>query len=503
LRTAAQVGKTTALILRILHGLLSGRYPQGFIVAMPTEDNALAYSKSRFAPLIQDNAKIRSLVSTTDSASLKRVGSSFISFVGSQLSTSVGDTVTKRTSTALVSTPADGYLVDEVDRVPSRALDLLAERLSHSLVKHEFFVSTPTIPGYGIDALFQETDQRAWQIKCGSCGEYTCLETEFPNCLVKRPDATVVKVCRKCGREIFTKHGLWVPAYPGREAVGYHISQLNSEFVKPAAILKAFEDNSNPAEFFNSKLGLPYLEAENRLTPKDVFACCGDEPMASKHRGPAAIGIDVGRLLHCAIAVRLPDEKIQVVYAARVSSFEDVSSICDRFGVKVAVVDTEPETRAVREWQDSVPPGLRVFLCDYQSSATAPRWDDRTLAIRANRTECLDAVHHLVTVPGKLILPKRNAEIEEFAKELCGAARMVEEDSVGSRRFTWRRIGPDHYFHAMGYCLLATSRIGVYKGEPSREDMVREAIAEQQRKRGYDPLTWTSGYDPFAPGGQA
>jgi hypothetical protein len=487
LRTAAQLGKTTVFILKILHGLISGKYPQGFIYAAPTEDSALGFSKSRFSPMIQDNPKIRELVNTTDSASLKRVGSAFLSFVGSQMTTTVGDGM-KRTSTSLVSTPSDGYLVDEVDRVPPRALDLLSERLSHSKVKDEFFVSTPTIPGYGIDALFEETDQRQWHIKCSHCGEYTCLETEFPNSVILRPDGTAFRACKKCRKEIHSANGIWVPAYPDRtEKRGYHISQLNSPFMDPAKILKAYEDGANPSEFWNSKLGMPFIEAENRLTIADVYANCGTDPMATSHKPPTAIGLDIGKMIHCVVVVRPNNQTIKVIYAARVSSFADVSDICERFGVKCAVADALPETRSVREWQASL--RIPAFLCEYSGTTGAAAWNESDGKLRVNRTEALDAVHHALTTPGKITLPRRCSEIEEFAKECTNSVRMIEEDSLGGRRMVWRPVGADHFQHSLSYALLAASRIGICEAELTPEQRLRRDLL-QMREDNYDPLTF-------------
>ena len=61
-----------------------------------------------------------------------------------------------------------------------------------------------------------------------------------------------------------------------------------------------------------------------------------------------------------------------------------------------------------------------------------------------------------------LILPRRCEEVEVFAKQLTNTAKALEEDQeTGSREYRYRRLGPDHYYHALNYLLLAAKKIGL------------------------------------------
>lgn len=498
LMKSAQAGGTTGFVVLITYNLISGKYIQGFMVATPTADSSVSWSKSKFSPLIDDNPKIKQWVTATDSATLKRVRKSYLHFVGSQLTTSIEHGL-KRTSTALVSTPSDGYLADEVDRIPPRSLELLRMRLAHSKVKHEFFVSTPTIPNYGIHAEYLKSDQRQWHIRCQSCAEYTCLEQEFPSCLLELSDGRVIRSCKKCRKEIFPANGVWVPQVPSQSDIrGYHISQLCSAYVQPKEILQAFNDGTGKEEFYNSVLGLPFITHENKLEATDIYSKCGQEFMLTKHPGPTCAGIDVGKQLHITVAFRPNEKTLQIVYVARVSSFADASDICHRFNTRCVVADIEPEGRAVREWQASE--RFPIFLCDYISSIlSGPRWNEEQRTLQINRTEALDAVHNCLTSPGRIILPRRCSEIDEFAKELTNAARMIEEDESGSRRFVWRKTaGPDHFFHSLAYCLLASQRTRVIDRDSAHVQMLKKL--EQDRQQSYDPLFFgTNNGDPDSP----
>jgi hypothetical protein len=67
---------------------------------------------------------------------------------------------------------------------------------------------------------------------------------------------------------------------------GYHYSQLFSHYVDPAEILHIYRTTKNLQDFYNLKLGRPYVEAQNRLSIQEVLALCGHEGISSEDSGP-------------------------------------------------------------------------------------------------------------------------------------------------------------------------------------------------------------------------
>ena len=228
------------------------------------------------------------------------------------------------------------------------------------------------------------------------------------------------------------------------------------------------------------------MSAENRLTVQDVYSCCGQDAMAMNHRGPCAMGVDVGAMLHVVVGYRAKEKVLQVCYLARVSSFNDVHDIGKRFNVKSCVVDAEPELRKAREFAQAEP--YPVFLCDYQDSIiSGPQWDEEKKLVKVNRTETCDATHDLVSSSGLLILPRRNEELEIFAKQACNIAKVLQEDpETGSRQYRYRKLGEDHYRHALNYLSLASHRVRVVESENPHIRLLREL--EQQQQDNSDPL---------------
>ena len=469
LKKGAQVGFSEVQILKSLHGLIYGRYPQGVLYLFPTQNDVYDYSRARFTPLILENPSIAAEVKDTESVSLKRVRKAHLYLRGGRVTSKIEGI--KKMSSQLISISVDRICYDEKDFFDPAMIELSLERMSHSTVKEEVYLGTPSIPDWGCDRLYSESDQRVWEIKCSHCSTGTVLELEWPNSLLELSDGRVIRACKKCKKEIYPRDGRWVAQYPGRDLVGWWISQLNSIYVDPGKILRAFNDvnKRNLQEFYNSKLGMAWISAENRLTVQDVYANCGQSPMLTHANGPCCMGGDIGAMLHVVVAYKPREEVLQVCYLARVSSFNDLHDIAQRFNVGCAVIDMEPETRKAREWANSE--DFPVFLCDYQSTITeGKRWDEEKKTLKVNRTESLDGVHHMIANSGLIVFPRRCEEMEEFAKQLVNTAKVLEEDQeTGSREYKYRKLGLDHFLHGLSYCILASSKISTMSDPWGRE----------------------------------
>ena len=464
----AQMAFTESRVLKTLHGMIYGTYPQGYLYLFPTRDDVTDFSKGRFNPLIIDNpASIGGYLQNTDAANIKRIGNSMLYLRGARVSKKIEGI--KKTASQLKSIPVDGTCFDEVDEMDSEMIELALQRMGHSEIKEESYLSTPSIPDFGIDKLYDSSDQRIWLITCRHCGHETCLELEFPNCLMELSDGKVIRICTKCRQEIYPCDGHWKVRFPekSKDMVGWWISQLNSAYVNPADILKKFNNppNGNLAEVYNSMLGMAYVAAENRLTTNDIYALCSHEVMRVRHPGPCCMGVDVGDKLHVIVGYHPNDTLIRAIYFARVSKFEELFDIAKRFHVDSCVIDLKPEIHKAREFQEAT--DFEVFLCDYQEhQRNNPAFDSKKGVVTMNRTELCDASHELVTTAGRYSIPRRNEEIEQYALEMANIAKVLEDDpETGSRTYRYRKIGPDHYRHATNYMLLAAMRIGVCERE--------------------------------------
>lgn len=484
-KKATQMTFTETQVLKNLHGMINGKYPAGVLYMFPTADDVSDFSSSRFKPLIKDNpTTIGRYVRDTDRTNLKRIGQGFLYFRGARLTQVIEGQ--KKAASKLKSIPVDKIVLDELDEMTPEAIPLAKGRMKHSRIQEEVYLANPTIPDYGIDKLYNESDQRVWMIKCAKCGKETCLEIEFPDCLERLKDGTVKRICVHCrDSEIFPRDGHWVPQVPSKteHMVGRWISHLNSSFVDPREVLGNFENpETDKTEFYNLELGMAHIDAESRLTKNQVYACCRLDPMPYGSTMQCAMGVDVGKLLHVVIGYKVNDYTAKVVKLARVPSFNDVHDLAKRFNVQCAVFDLYPETRKVRNFRDNEE--FAVFGCDYLDQQKGPaKWNYKGGLVSVDRTEICDRTHKLVVNEGKLELPRKNTEIKEYAAEMINIAKVLEEDKATGRKvYRYRKLGTDHYRHATNYFRLALGKVGIsYEQDRDEYDQYEEESAGEGR----------------------
>jgi hypothetical protein len=444
---ATQMGLTSKAMLRTMYAARYGDY-RGILYLFPSKSDVLDFSKGRISPLIADNPDtIGKWVTETDSAGIKKVWNTFLYLRG------------MRSRVGLKSVPADLIVYDELDEAPQKGIDMAQERMAHSEIKESLKLSNPTIPDYGIDKAFQLTDQRYWLLKCPCCGHYTCLEDTFPDCLVEVQER-VIRACERCQSELNPAMGEWVAKHPRvTDQRGYHYSQLFSQFVDPADILKHFRTTTNLQDFYNLKIGSAYIEAENRLGVEEVLYLCGSGGIESSNPGPCSMGVDQGKDLHVVIGRRGLDRPDSLIHLGVYRDWEELDRLMDVFKVQRCVVDALPETRNARAFAERH--RAKVYLNYYQIGVKGgTAWNDKDFTVACNRTESMDESHNQVLFR-KLFLPKRCGIVEEFAQHLHNVAKKIEEDEdTGSKRYVYVKLGTDHFRHAFNYECLARKCIG-------------------------------------------
>lgn len=478
-RKCTQALGTESYVLIVLHGMIYKIYKRGFIYTFPTRDEVTDFSDSRFKPLIDNNLCIKKYVRSTDRNNLKKIHDAFLYLRGNRLQDIDDETPS---SSKLKSIPGDGFAVDEVDEVEEfeTVQGLLRGRLAQSDIKHEFYLGNPTIPDYGISMLYDESDQQVWMVKCQHCGEWNNLEAEFPECLVRQKDRSVYRACKKCRDEVFPVFGEWVPTYKEKSEymVGRTISHLNLMTVDPRDILDQWESPRLKKQvFYNTVMGMPYISAEDRLTKADIYKCCDNTwLMPNTHQGPAYMGVDVQgekKGLHVVIGVKLNDYSHKLLKLARVNSVADLHDLVAKYHVECAVVDAKPETRLMKVFAEEAK--CEVFLNNYNPSQLKyPDFNSIEHLVSLNRVEACDATHEMFVTEGRIKLPRRNSEIEEYARQMINTAkRLQENEKKGIKEYKYVKLGDDDYYHASNYAFLASQRVGNCRRE--------EVIAEKKK----------------------
>lgn len=454
---------TEGEVLGTLHGMIYGYYPTGVYYLFPNKDKVSEFSKSRFKPLIQDNPDtIGCFVRDTDSATLKRIGSGFLYFRSGRLGIDLRHEM--KSSAALKGDPADHAVHDEYDEMHPGIDEFVDGRLAKSPIQTKSYLANPTLPDYGIDAKFQRSSQEYWHIKCQHCSWYTCMDLEesFPKLLHRRKDGSVFRACRHCGKELDPRLGQWVQERQSeKDIIGFTIGHPSYPWINLKKLLDKWEDpETDKANFTRLKRGLAYIEAENRLSLKEVYDCCGTDGIVSSDPEPCFMGVDQGGsdqdLFHIVIGKKHPAKAGKIVYMAIEKGWTELDRFMKIFNVRRCVIDGLPNQDDARKLAHRWPG--RVFLSYFNENQKGnDRWDEESYIVNSNRTESMDASHKEIS-DQNIVLPRKTEIVEKYASHCHSTAKKLQEDEkTGSKRYVYipKLGGPDHFRLAQCYETMA------------------------------------------------
>jgi len=485
-RKSAQIGVTEWLTAKAFH--LSSRGLNGLYV-MPIERGMYTFVANRIGRSILTSPFYNELIHSAEGSNsgvLKHIGKGGLKFVGSN------------SASSFIEYPADYVIIDEYDRCDQDNIQLAYDRLKSSFGDtpgkgagreiYKIEVSTPTLPDYGIDAEYKKSDQREWMVPCPSCGEWQPISF-FTN-MVEESGGKVTLLdrdwniesgrdiflfCRECGspwedRFSLMPTGRWEPQNPDSLRPGFFLHRLldpktplSQLWTNPEE--KGFADAEGDASklmvCYNSDLGLPYRPEGAGLT-EDVLNACKETdylmPDSLLSNGVVTAGVDVGkRYLHVRISVHT-DGKRKAVFIGKVLDFSDLGDLFDRYSVKAACIDLNPETRKVRELQAKIPFLYATqFVRSDISKGHETKIDQVTQTVSIDRTMICDRLASVYATK-KCVLPSNAHTLDsgKYYKEMTCPIR-VEQEGRGERYYIWteRNSGRDDYFFAEIYDLVA------------------------------------------------
>jgi hypothetical protein len=430
------------------------------LFVLPTLSPAASdFSQARLKSAIEDSPEILERAGGIDNVGLKRVGLGLIYCRGSE-----------RRAT-LKEMPIDFVVVEEYDECNQKNLPFAFRRLDHSTLKHRLLISNPTLPGAGIDALYEQSDQRRWHVRCAGCGQEQPLSFDR-NLIVGTQEAPAYWGCASCQAPLDRTQGRWVAAYPDRAVRGYHITQALSPRVTPQELLddwRAAEgDTFKEQGFYNMRRGEAYAAKGQQIDDALLRSLVADYFPLASGRG-CSMGVDVGAVLHVRISQRAEGDLRQAVHTTTVKEFTELDALMRTYQVAGCVVDALPETREARKFQERH--RGRVWLAYYHDNAKTPTavWGEQGTAhegtVRLHRTQACDAMRDRM-LNRRLLLPKNAATLEprdartglsHWFQHLTAPVRVRRQDARGTENTTWVTPGdrPDHFFHAEVYDEMA------------------------------------------------
>jgi len=466
IQKAAQVGISEYLINTALWAADTGRGGRGnALYVMPTQGHVDDFSQARFDKAIAESPYLQRRLFPPPPGRqgparqrLKKVGLGYIYLRGSD------------SRRQLTSVDADVVLLDEYDLMAEGVLELAQKRLASSKLGWLRVCSTPRLPEAGINALFLQSDQRYYFLKCPACGLAQRLEWEEN---VDQKRGLVVCRRRRCRKPL----DLWAPGHweitcPGNAGVhGYHLNRLHSPMANIAQMIYESQATTPAAlqEFHNSDLGETFVPPGGKLTLDVLDRCRRDYLMPDACKEATFMGVDVGLKLHVVIRKPLDEERSRsrAVFIGEVDGFPELSELTKHYNVRGAVVDALPEQRSALEFaHDESNP--RTGLAYYRRTDPGHEsvYKDGVLVHDINRTQALEEMFHAFQTQA-VELPK-NARVlggrvrdglGEYYRQMMALARVLEQNSLGNWVAHYFNHGkPDHFAHAEVYCAVALRR---------------------------------------------
>lgn len=504
---AAQMGATVYMLLYLLwfarhHSVKAGLY-------FPTADGVNMLSKDRLSALLKSSDELsNSVQDDVDTLGLKQIenvhgkkSSLYLLYLGGQ--------ATKD------SVPLDMVCFDEVRLVQETDIDQAIERISHSEYKIKRFMSTAGLPNLDIHSRFLQGTQNYWHIKCNCTSGFVPSDV-FPDCIAVTGKEVYLR-CPSCKMKINDPQlGNYVAHNPKADMPSYHISQLISKFITPKEIWDHYIRTTNKKEFFNAKLGRPYVDSENQPVTEDTLQNCVNPEIrwayqqgsGKENKRYCAMGVDqMGGYNYVVIMKRNAEGKKQIVHleiiessnpryweaSKQVTPFKRLYELMREFDVTVCVIDAMPNTNEAQDFARSFPG--RVFLAWYgEAGVDMVKWHDK-LKLREQirkgsrelRLKWQVTMHRYMTIdyalqefvdrnidiphPDALVQTVRNFETGRFeAEPICrtrffkmisSVVRQQKEIDRETGRWKMEWIytqGDPHFLHSFVYCCIALER---------------------------------------------
>lgn len=385
LMKCAQVGFTVMEMLATIYlGIKFGPATVGMF--LPDTNLADIKSSKRFMPVVRTIPEVHKLMTmeATDGSGRKAgEGNVRVRQIGDAMF--VFSWTSGRATTE--SIPMDILSYDEVQEMTLEQMEKTQERLSASAIRFTLMGSTANWPDSDIHHWYKRGSQRRFHSECPTCGSKKPLDDYFPDCIrYDKERGTYRYVCPNGHLLEDTQRGEWVADNPEADPPvdlsvpkrdrplrirSIHFPQFLSPTISAEEIMFAYNTATDMKNFFNRKLGKPYLDPSQVPVNLEHLARCVEAGRAAgvvwKQRAAGTyMGIDqMGNFNVHVIKERLPDGRQAVVHIEETYSadpFLRSSELMEQYGVAVCVVEINPNYNDAKKFAQRHPG--KVFICN-------------------------------------------------------------------------------------------------------------------------------------------
>ena len=523
-RKSAQLGVTTMHSWKAL--TLAKRYSSRIAIQISflSASESEKYSQTRFAPIVNDSSAIARLVQyTNQSTTQKQVFQSRVKVINGCPIYFQGRSGEKQA----ISYDTNVVFVDESDFDRNeKIIAMLEGRVGHDFVFRtettkgiiEYY-STPSMPGFGIDKMYQDSDQRQYIITCTRCNhEYLnefdekCIEGFYYKGEASKASEIYWR-CSKCKRRLdITEVGTWYPSEPlkvrnckwvavkpenaiGSKGIhGYSINKPNCcfQWISPEELLNLRDSEiyrKYESKFFNQELGLPHMGSnvtvsldvlEKNIKPPDIVNW-------QRSTANTIIGCDQGCWLVVAKEIygskseSFPEGRYGIVHIEHIHEDLAFDTVMDRdsskegllsqrireFGAKLVIIDDQPNSAVTRRLAQKFMVssfkqyGTKIWRLVSSKINQEKTWnfDEQDYEISENRTKSLDETYSWISNM-EVLWPQKGKLYQEidtkfYKKEMWDMLDLLFDHICKETKFSKM---PDHISEEHAMSVMKGSR---------------------------------------------
>ena len=484
-RKAAQVAISTTVLIKSLY--VAEHLGKKVVYYFQNDVAVSDFSSDRAVPMMESSIYLHSRTRDTNRVGLRQIGPGSLYFRGMQSKGKVK------------SIDCDMVVLDELDECKDSNIEFATDRLMASDLQWVAALSQPSVPGFGIDKRFQETDQRFWNLICPKCGTRNCLERNWPDNFIevtlKRrktfPDgATHYIACKKCGTELNPAYGEWIATYPGKLKRGYHLSQLYTQIKSrehPNVATKIMADfetkrrsQAGMENFTISYLGFPFSGGNARVHDKLLNYMEGlSDPTYefSLREFGGFMGVDQGDTLSIVIGI-MSGQAFKLVYCEETEDWGRLDMLMDRFGIYHCTIDAQPNKHSAKTFAAKYPGRVAIQYFGSKELKQGKELHDGKIevdTVSIDRTASLDSTIDRMEM-GQIHLPSREkcegqalSNLEDLRRHLKQLISKQEVTPQGLMKKTYLS-GPgieNHYGMALNSAVLSAYELGLGNPGPT------------------------------------
>lgn len=498
-KKCSQVGISELAVRRViakvmLHAEINAMY------VLPSAAFSSMFSSTRLASALDSSKIAKESLYRTDSASVKRFfNESFIYMRGASKSGQA------------ISVPVSDITLDEINFMEDQSvLTSFTSRMTHAAedVMSQLYFSTPTVPGYAVSHLFENSMQHFEMQRCCHCNHTFIADyyehVKLPGFNVRdsrlKGPAGLAKTNRKLTEINFLTKNLLTqfpvneaylecPACRGKvdqdiqyrefvvknpdsnfEEHGYQITPFAAPFhMPPPKMIKTSVSYSARKDFVNNTLGLDHEDKTTGLGKEELDALFTSDIQYPDSPPFQISGTDMGGSCAHMTAYSAPDGHLRIMSAELIPLHKfkvDYPKSLAEHNIISSVIDLMPYTDLVATMQAKVP---TLFACLFSKTKGVELYnireqeEDETKAsygirqVTAKKHALFDFLVDMIRTGKISFAPSTFGEKEKIIEHMRDMKRMEITNADGDKEFIWVKsaTGEDHYMHALGYLVLA------------------------------------------------